>query len=331
MSAPAIYPGNVHAGFSLLPPAASSMAGRTDALFFTLAGVSAVLALALACLAIFFCVRYRSGSSADRSNAPTHANGLEWTWTIVPMLVFIGLFVWAAYDYAALVRIPAGAEPVFVVAKQWMWSVEHANGRIEKDELHVPLGKPVRLLMTSEDVIHSFYVPAFRLKQDVVPGRYESLSFTATRPGTYHLLCAEFCGTDHAVMAGGVVVMPQPDYERWLAGAAADRTMAQRGQALFREHGCIGCHDARSTVHAPDLDRLFGRRIFTQDGRVLVADENYIRDSIVEPLKDVVAGYAPIMPSFKGQLSEQDILDLVQYLRTKDDGPPPGKPESPAR
>jgi cytochrome c oxidase subunit 2 len=313
----------------LLPPSASSMAGRTDALFYTLTGVSAVLALALTAIAIYFCVRYRSGSAADRSNAPTHANGLEWTWTIVPMLVFIGLFAWAAYDYATLTRIPAGAEPIFVVAKQWMWTLEHANGRQEKDELHVPLGKPVRLLMTSEDVIHSFYVPAFRVKQDVVPGRYTALWFTPTKPGTYHLLCAEFCGTDHAVMAGGIVVMPQDAYEQWLDQGDTTSTMVQRGQALFRERGCVGCHDARSTVHAPDLDRLFGRRVFLQDGRVVVADENYIHDSIIEPLKDVVAGYAPIMPSYKGQLSEQQLLDLVQYLRARD-GAAPHRPETSA-
>jgi cytochrome c oxidase subunit 2 len=299
----------------LLPPEASSMAARTDALFYTLTGVAAFMALLLTAIAVVFCVRYRSGSRADRRDPPTHANGLEWTWTITPMLAFIGLFVWAALDYAKLTRPPDDAVPVFAVAKQWVWTLQHANGRREIDELHVPLGKPVRLLMTSQDVIHSFYVPAFRIKQDVLPGRYTALWFTPTKLGTFHLFCAEFCGTDHASMVGGVVVMRPEDYERWLARGDVSATMARHGLALFREHGCIGCHDARSSVHAPDLGQLFGRRVFLQDGRMVVADENYIRDSILEPAKDVVAGYAPIMPSFAGQLSEEDVMDLVQYLR----------------
>jgi len=301
---------------ALLPPAASSIAARTDALFYTLVGVSAAVALLLATLAVVFCVRYRRGSRADRSRPPTDARGLEWTWTIVPMLAFVGLFAWAARDYARLTRPPADALPVYVVAKQWVWTLQHADGRREIDQLHVPLGKPVRLLMTSQDVIHSFYVPAFRIKQDVLPGRYTAIWFRPTKAGTYHLLCAEYCGTDHASMAGGVVVMPPERYSRWLAEGDRSVGMARQGQALFRERGCVGCHDARATVHAPDLRNIFGRRVFTQDGRSVVADETYLRDSILEPAKDVVAGYEPVMPSFAGQLSEQDLMALIQYLRS---------------
>jgi cytochrome c oxidase subunit 2 len=305
--------------FSLLPEQASSIAHRTDALFYSLVGVSTLVVLLLTGIAVVFCIRYRKGSKADRSNAPDHANGLEWTWTIAPMLAFIGLFLWAAYDYSTLAHPPGNATPVFVVAKQWVWTIEHGNGRREIDELHVPLGKPVRLLMTSQDVIHSFYVPAFRIKQDVVPGRYTTLWFTPTKVGTYHLLCAEYCGTDHASMAGGVVVMPPDQFSAWLDQGDATASLVQKGFALFRERGCIGCHSAQSTVHAPDLNDLFGRRIFLADGRAVVADETYIRDSIVEPLKDVVAGYAPIMPTYAGQLSEEDIGALVQYLRSPAD------------
>ncbi|OZI34806.1 cytochrome c oxidase subunit II [Bordetella genomosp. 10] len=300
----------------LLPVAASSVAPGTDHLFLTLVGVAGTMALALTVLAIVFCVRYRRGSTADRSRAPDHANGLEWTWTIAPLLIFIGLFLWGAYDYAALTRAPAGAMPVYVVAKQWVWTLEHEDGTREIDELHVPVGQPVRLLMTSQDVIHSFYVPAFRIKQDVVPGRYTAIWFTATKAGTYHLLCAEFCGTDHASMGGGIVAMPPEQYRQWAAQGRAGPDLAERGYRLFSEHGCAGCHDARSTVHAPDLTNLFGRRVFLQDGRVVVADETYIRDSILEPGKDVVAGYAPVMPSFAGQFSESDLMALVQYLRS---------------
>jgi cytochrome c oxidase subunit 2 len=301
---------------TLMPVAASTIAGRTDALFYSLLGVSAFMAVLLTVLAVVFCVRYRRGSKADRRNARDHVNGLEWTWTIAPLLAFIGLFLWGAYDYSALTRPPDDAMPVFVVAKQWVWTLEHANGKREIDELHVPVGKPVRLLMSSQDVIHSLYVPEFRIKQDVVPGRYTSIWFTVTRPGIYHLLCAEFCGTNHASMGGGIIAMPPEQFARWLAQGKSGPDLIDRGYRLFREHGCAGCHDSRSSVHAPDLDNLFGRRVFLQDGRVVIADETYIHDSIIEPKKDVVAGYAPIMPSFKGQFSETDLMALVQYLKS---------------
>jgi cytochrome c oxidase subunit 2 len=310
---------------SLMPTAASTIAGRTDALFFSLLGVSAAMALLLTVLAVVFCIRYRKGSNVSRRNAPDHANGLEWTWTVAPLLAFIGLYLWGAYDYSALTRPPGDAMPVFVVAKQWVWTLEHANGVREIDELHIPVGKPVRLLMSSQDVIHSFYVPEFRIKQDVVPGRYTSIWFTATRAGTYHLLCAEFCGTDHASMAGGIVAMPPEQFSQWLAQGRNGPDLIARGYRLFREHGCAGCHDARSSVHAPSLEHLFGRRIFLQEGRAVIADETYIRDSIIEPTKDVVAGYAPIMPSFAGQFSESDLMALVQYLRS--DGPKEAAPQ----
>ncbi|CAM3664631.1 Cytochrome c oxidase subunit 2 [Bordetella sputigena] len=312
-STPPLY----HAGaVGLMPAEASSIAGRTDALFLSLLGLSALMALLITIVAVVFCIRYRKGSSAPRGQAREHANGLEWTWTIAPLLAFIGLFVWGAYDYSALTRPPADAMPVYVVAKQWVWTMQHANGVREIDELHVPVGQPVRLLMSSQDVIHSFYVPEFRIKQDVLPGRYTSLWFTATRPGTYHLLCAEFCGTDHATMGGGIVALPPEQFSRWLERGKDGPDLVQRGYQLFREHGCAGCHDARSTVHAPELDHLFSRRVFLQDGRMVVADENYIRDSIIEPRKDVVAGYAPIMPSFAGQFSEPDLMALIAYLKS---------------
>ncbi|GAA4334347.1 cytochrome c oxidase subunit II [Pigmentiphaga soli] len=301
---------------SLLPPAASSVAGHTDALFYSLAGFSTAIAAALALLAVAFCIRYRRGSRASRQGARRHANGLEWAWTIAPMTVFLGLFAWGAYDYARLTRPPADAVPVLAVAKQWVWTLQHADGRREINELHVPLGRPVRLLMTSQDVIHSFFVPAFRIKQDVLPGRYTSLWFTPTRAGTYHLLCAEYCGTDHAAMVGGIVVMPPERFAQWLQEGDRGPSLARLGMRLFRDSGCAGCHNPQSSVHAPDLRQLFGRRVFMQDGSQRVADETYLRDSIVEPRKDIVAGYEPIMPSYAGQLDEEQIGALVQYLRS---------------
>ena len=294
---------------------ASSAAARFDALMLTLTLITGAMALVLAALIFFFSIRYRKGSKADRSNPPSGAKGLEAAWTLAPLVIFIAIFAWAAVDYMRLYDPPAGAMPVFVVAKQWMWKVEYPNGRREIDELHVPLGKPVKLVMTSQDVIHSFFVPAFRVKQDVVPGRYTSLWFKATRAGTYHLFCAEYCGTGHSAMRGRVIVMPADAFAHWLQQGNTGSGIAAQGFALFRKYGCSGCHSAGSTVHAPDLTGLLGRTVHLQDGRTLVADEGYIRDSIMLPRKDVVAGYAPIMPSYQGQISEEDVLALIEYIR----------------
>jgi len=204
---------------------------------------------------------------------------------------------------------------VFVVAKQWMWTLQHPSGQREINELHVARGQPVRLVMTSQDVIHSFFVPAFRLKQDVLPGRYTEMWFTPTRTGRFHLFCAEYCGTDHARMGGDIVVMEPADFERWLDAHGGTPDMAARGEALFRQYGCSGCHGANATIHAPDLAGLFGKPVPLADGTTVIADERYLRDSILLPRKEIAAGYEPIMPSFAGQIGEPDILDLIAYIR----------------
>ncbi|MGH8797708.1 MAG: cytochrome c oxidase subunit II [Caldimonas sp.] len=309
--------------FTLLTQGASAGAQRSDLLFGALLMLCGGIALVLAALVVFFSIRYRRGAVVDRSNAPTQARALELAWTLTPLAIFIGIFAWSAVDYVRLVATPADALPVYVVAKQWMWKLQHRDGRREINELHVPLGEPVRLVMTSQDAIHSFFVPAFRLKQDVVPGRYTSLSFTATRLGVYHLFCAEYCGGEHSAMIGRVVVMTPADYARWVAAGPAEPGLAQRGFELFRSHGCSGCHAAGSTVHAPSLDGLLGRTVHLQDGRDLVADENYVRDSMLVPRKDVVAGYAPVMPSFAGQLDEEEIEALVAYIASTSDAKGP--------
>jgi cytochrome c oxidase subunit 2 len=305
------------ANFRLLQQSASSIAERFDLLFTTMLVLCASVALVLAVLIVVFCIRWRRGSRADRRLSGRGMHALEIGWTVVPFLVFLGVFVWAAYDAVALARVPRDALPVMVVAKQWMWTLQHRSGRREIDELHVPLGQPVRLLMTSQDTIHSFFVPAFRLKQDVVPGRYTSLWFTATQLGEFHLFCAEYCGSEHSQMLGRVVVMPPAEYARWLEAGPARPGLAQTGFALYRRLGCSGCHEPGSTVHAPGLQGLFGRTVHLQDGRSIVADENYVRDSILLPRKDVVAGFDPVMPSFAGQVSEEDIQALIAYLREK--------------
>jgi cytochrome c oxidase subunit II len=305
----------MNTGFHLLPVSASSAAARLDPLALAVLLLTGAVALAVTVLIVVFCVRYRASSDADRSGAPTRNRVLEVFWTVTPLLLFFGIYAWGAIDYARLYQAAPDAMPVFVVAKQWMWKAQHRNGRREVGELHLPLGRPVRLVMTSQDVIHSLFVPAFRIKQDLVPGRYTSIAFTPTVAGEYRLFCAEYCGTEHAMMGGRVVVLPPAEFARWLRAGPSEPGLAARGFALFRRYGCSGCHAAGSSVHAPDLNGLLGRRVHLQDGRELTADEGYVRDSILLPQKDVVAGYQPIMPSFAGQIDEEDLLAIIDYLR----------------
>jgi cytochrome c oxidase subunit 2 len=308
-------------GFRLMHDSASSIAPRVDLLFTAMLLLCGAVALGVCVMIVFFSVRYRAGARIDRSHPPARKLALELTWTILPLLIFIGIFAWGAVIYVRMYRPPAAALPVYVVAKQWMWKLQHRNGRREINELHVPLGQPVQLIMTSQDAIHSFFVPAFRLKQDVLPGRYTSLWFTPTQLGVFPLFCAEYCGSEHSMMEGRIVVMPPAEYGRWVGSGKAQPSLAQYGFALFRRFGCSGCHDPGSTVHAPSLAGLIGRTVHLQDGRSLVADDNYVRDSILLPRKDVVAGFAPVMPSFAGQLSEEDIQALIAYLRSTGDRP----------
>ncbi len=298
---------------SWLPIAASDMAQRVDVLFYSLVVLTGFVALGVFAVMIVFAIRYRAGSDADRSNPPPKKLWLELGWTFTPLAIFLGIFVWAALVYAKFYA-PGDAMTVFVVGKQWMWKAEHANGRREIDELHLPVGQPVRIVLSTEDVIHSVFVPAFRIKQDAVPGRYTSIRFTPTREGEYRLHCAEYCGTDHARMGGRVVVMAPAQFAEWLQEGDSNASLAAQGFELFRRLGCSGCH-VNSTVHAPDLAGVYGRVVHLQDGRTVVADEAYLRDSILLPKRDVVAGYAPIMPSFQGQVDEAQLAALISYLK----------------
>jgi cytochrome c oxidase subunit 2 len=297
-------------------PQASDVAARVDALFFTLLAITGFVALAIFVMIFVFCVRYRRSANVDRSGAPSGNRLLEIAWTGTPLVIFLILGTWAAIVYGALYHAPADAMPVWVVGKQWMWKIEHANGRREIDELHLPLGRPVKLVLATEDVIHSFWLPAFRVKQDAVPGRYTTLAFTPTQVGTFDLRCTEYCGTGHARMGGHVEVMAPEAFERWLESGTPPATMAARGFESYRRLGCSGCHEPGSSVHAPDLRGLHGRTVHLQDGRTLVADEAYIRDSILLPKRDIVAGYEPIMPSFQGQATEGEILEMIAWMKT---------------
>jgi len=305
-----------------LPPAASSVAPSVDALFYAVLGTTGLVALGILVVLVWFGIRYRAASPRPRHPDIPAAQArlrrrVEAAWTLAPLLLFCAAFVWAARLYVERATAPPDAMRIDVVARQWMWKFAHAGGQREIDELHVPRGEAVRLVMTSQDVIHSFFVPAFRVKQDVLPGRYTEVWFTATQDGRFHLFCAEYCGTDHAGMGGGEVIVQEPaEFQRWLADHGTPLDAAARGAALFRANGCSGCHGPAAVVHAPDLAGLYGRQVPLADGRVVVADERYLRDSILLPQQDVAAGYAPIMPSFAGRISEEDLADLLAYLRS---------------
>ena len=296
-------------------PQASSFAPDVDHLFDALLLLCGLVVVGVFAAMIFFCVRYRRGSAAERMPARAHL-GVELTWTLLPFVLFMGIFGWSVHLWIRLRTPPKDAQPIYVVAKQWMWKVQHPDGAREIDALHVPVGRPIRLVMTSQDVIHSFYVPAFRVKQDVLPDRYTELWFTATQAGTFNLFCAEFCGTDHSRMHGEVIVMAPADYARWLQ-AHAGIGLAAQGERLFRQFGCSGCHDPQSGVHAPDLYDLYGHTVPLSDGSQVLADERYLQDSILLPKKQIAAGYAPIMPSFQGRIGAEDVLALVAYLKTR--------------
>jgi len=304
-----------------LPPEASTIAPRVDHLFYAVTAVTGTVAIAIFVTMVVFGIRYRAGSPAPRHEDDARRQArtrtrIEIAWTLTPLLLFLAAFAWAARVYVARAAAPPNALELYVVAKQWMWELQHPGGQREIDEVHVPRGQPIKLVMTSQDVIHSFFVPAFRLKQDVLPGRFTEMWFTASQAGRFHLFCAEYCGTDHSRMHGDVVVMEPAEFARWLDAHRGAPDMAGRGEALFRQFGCSGCHGENAAVHAPNLAGLFGRIVPLADGSTVIADERYVRDSILVPTKEVAAGYEPIMPSFAGQIRAEEILDLIAYIKS---------------
>ena len=297
------------------------MAAEVDALLFFLLAVSTVMTLGIALAIVFLAFKYRRGSKASRQRSGHGSMLLEVVWIVIPFILSMGMFIWGASVYFRLFDMPADAMEVHVVGKQWMWKVEHAGGQREIDALHVPVNRPIELLMTSEDVIHDFSIPAFRIKHDVLPGRYESLWFRADRPGDYHLYCTQFCGTDHAAMVGKIVVLSGPDYQRWLDASPGSGDPVADGELLFSRYGCGGCHRAGlagggGSVRAPSMNGLFGAAVALADGSRVVADDRYIRNAILSPRTQPVAGYDPVMPSFNGVISEQDLLRLVAYIQS---------------
>lgn len=316
----------------LFPRAASTEAANVDALFIFLLVLCSLVALIVVVLIVYFAVRYRRRSDDQLAQGARTVSWLEWTWTIAPIFIFTGIFLWGVRLYFAAVRPPPDAIEINVVAKQWMWKFQHPEGQREIDELHVPVGRPVKLRMISQDVIHSFFVPDFRLHRDVLPGRYLEAWFEATTPGRYHLFCSQYCGTDHSGMVGYVYVMQPADYQRWLTGGG-EGSLASQGQKLFRQLACNTCHTGDASARGPVLDGLYGRSVQLQDGSTVVADDSYLRESILDPRAKIVAGFQPIMPTFQNQIDEEQVLELIDYIRSltrfREQVPPVSAPEGP--
>src|ERR1019366_3099857 len=296
----------------LWPDQASTMAGQVDALYIYLLLVSGVITALIFVAVTVLAIKYRrtAGRDAQQIEGSTF---LEITWSIIPLFIMMTFFVWGAVIYFQERTPPADATEVYVVAKQWMWKIEHMEGQREINELHVPVGQDIKLIMTSQDVIHSFYVPAFRLRQDVLPGRYTTLWFKATKPGRYHLFCAEYCGTQHSGMGGDIVVMEPQDYAQWMAGGPS-APLQDTGKQLFSSLGCATCHRFDVQGRGPNLQGIYNKPVLLEDGRTVIADENYVRESILNPTAKIVNGFKPVMPTFQGIVGEGNVCALVAYV-----------------
>ena len=291
-------------------------AREVDILFLSLLGFSAALTAIMGFLIVRFLVRYRKGTAISRAHRESHDDRLDFTWTIGAILVALSLFAWSAKLYIDRNRPPGDALQITAIGKQWMWKVQHPGGQREINSLHVPAGRPVVVDLASEDVIHSFYIPAFRIKQDAVPGRATRMWFTPTETGRFPLFCAEYCGTEHSGMRGEVIVLEPQEYAVWLDTQPQGESLVNRGKALFTALGCSGCHLPGGPVDAPELSGLHMQPVGLSDGRVVIADRQYIWDSIMKPGRDVVAGFEPVMPDYGGLIDDTEVMALVAYIES---------------
>lgn len=313
---------------ALWPPGTSTTAHQVDHLFFFLTAICGAVGLLVAVLMVFFCIRYRRRpGEIDPPPKTDPSRLLELFWSTAPLAIFLVFFVWGATLYFGAYRAPDDALPIYGIGRQWMWKFQHLEGQREINTLHVPVGRPVKVILTSEDVIHSFFVPAFRVHMDVLPGRYTSVWFQPTRAGDYHLFCSQYCGTNHAGMVGTVVAMDPADYQQWLRGGP-DGSLAVQGRQAFLKYRCISCHSADEQARAPVLENLYGRPVQLREGGVVVADDNYLRESILNPSAKIVAGWENIMPTFQGQVSPEEINALIAYIRSLKKGQTPPRVEN---
>ena len=303
-------------GIPLFPEQASALASEVDNLYFGVLAITAFFALLVAVLVIVFAVKYRDETGTGVGAPITGSIPLELGWSILPFIISMGIFVWATVVFFHLIRPPDQTLEIYSTGKRWMWRFQHLDGQSEINELHVPKGRAVKVTFTSEDVLHSLYFPAFRVKADAIPGRYSAVWFTATKVGQYHLFCAEYCGTRHSGMIGTVTVMEPEDYQAWLSGGGGSQTLAARGEQLFGQLGCVTCHLNDGTGRGPALGGLYGKPVQLTSGFTTVANDSYVRESILTPQAKMVAGYGPLMPTFQGQVSEESVMSIIEYIKS---------------
>src|SRR6266550_346613 len=300
-----------------VPESASTVSGKVDALYFYLCGVTVFFTLLISSVLIFFVIKYRRRMPNEIPRPVAGSHKLETIWSVIPFIISMSMFAWGAQIYFQNSRPPKNANEIYLVGKQWMWKIQHSTGQREINELHVPAGRKIKMIMTSEDTIHDFFIPAFRIKADVLPGRYTTQWFEATKPGTYHLFCAEYCGMNHSGMIGSIIVMQPSEFDNWLSGNAAQQSPAVAGQQLFQSLGCVSCHGATGEGgRGPALAGLFGRQVFLANGQTLVADEAYVRESIENPQAKLVTGFSPIMPTFQGQVTPEQLIQIMSFIKS---------------
>jgi cytochrome c oxidase subunit 2 len=310
--------------FPFFPQQASEQAATVDALYFFLVAVTGLFAVLIAVLVVVFAIKFHRRHDDEVGEVIHGSLALELLWTVIPLGITMVMFVWGAQVFFHMTRAPKNALEIWVVGKQWMWKAQHMDGAREINELHVPAGRPVKLTMGSEDVVHSFFIPDFRVKADVVPGRYNTLWFTATKPGTYHIFCTQYCGTKHSNMIGWVTVLEPSDYQAWLSGGSSGGSMAENGAKLFTDLACVTCHLDNAQGRGPVLKGSYGKPVLLAGGQTVVMDDAYLRESILNPQAKVVAGFQPIMPTFQGLVTEEQLLQLIAYVKSLSEPGAPG-------
>jgi cytochrome c oxidase subunit II len=303
-------------GIPLFPEQASTMAPTVDSLYFFILGVTAFFALVVVVLVLYFAVKYRDDTGLKVGAPITGSIPLEIGWSLIPFFVAMAIFVWATVVFFQIVRPPDQTLEIYATGKRWMWRFQHVDGQREINQLHVPVGRPIKVTFTSEDVLHDLYIPVFRVKADAIPGRYSSIWFTPTKTGEYHIFCAEYCGTRHSGMTGTVYVMEQNDYQAWLTGGGLTGSMSARGEQLFQQMACNTCHVSDGSGRGPSLAGVFGSRVRLDNGQTVVVDESYLRESILTPQMKLVQGYGPLMPTFQGLITEDGLLSIIEYVKT---------------
>ena len=310
-------------GIPLFPAQASTLAPQVDNLYFFLIAVTAFFALLVVILVTVFAIKYRDDTGLKVGAPITGSVPLEIGWSLIPFIIAMAIFVYATVVYFNIVRPPAETLEIYSTGKRWMWRFQHIDGQSEINDLHVPRGRPVKITFTSEDVLHSLYIPAFRVKADAIPGRYSSIWFTPTQTGEFHLFCTEYCGTKHSGMIGTVTVMEPMEYQAWLSGGGG-QTMTARGEQLFQQLACVSCHLSDGSGRGPSLAGVFGTQVQLASGDAVVADDTYLRESILRPQAKLVEGYQPVMPTFQGLVNEEGVMSLIEYIKSLQQANRPG-------